>query len=299
MVTKMSYFFDFPNLNELNDFQKELKECFEKFRKTTTRRALDETSSKNEDVDAILEKNQCLKNLGTVLTDCFEKTLKLVDASISDWRNEPYKISTVNNQEMRSPVLGESLSYLSSLPQDGPLAASPFMDKKQTSSGFYRQKEKDELKFLCFVGYNSYGLYFNHKIPIDQVELFVSFFIFCRDKDDSSLEQVGFVDFMKFSFVCDSLLKFSKQHPNSNPDKMRLNWAEKSDKKTSDKSFKIFKKPEIIYLLPSLYIYQCRDVLNFLLGKKLVFSGKRGHYAASSILNEVGLRGALNELPLL
>ena len=80
---------------------------------------------------------------------------------------------------------------------------------------------------------------------------------------------------------------------------MRLNWAEKSDKKTSDKSFKIFKKPEIIYLLPSLYIYQCRDVLNFLLGKKLVFSGKRGHYAASSILNEVGLRGALNELPLL
>ena len=31
----MSYFFDFPNLNELNDFQKELKECFEKFRKTT------------------------------------------------------------------------------------------------------------------------------------------------------------------------------------------------------------------------------------------------------------------------
>ena len=295
----MSYFFDFPNLSELNDFQKELKECFEKFRKTTTRRALYETSSKNEDVDAILEKNQCLKNLGTVLTDCFEKTLKLVDASISDWRNEPNKILTVNKQEMLSPVLGESLSYLSSLPQDGPFAASPIMDKKQISPGFYRQIEKDELKFLCYVGNNSSGLYFNHKIPIDQVELFVSFFIFCRDKDDSSLEQVGFVDFMKFSFVCDSLLKFSKQHPNSNPDKMRLNWAEKSDKKTSDKSFKIFKKPEIIYLLPSLYIYQCRDVLNFLLGKELVFSGTRGHYKASSILNEVSLRDALNELPLL
>ena len=299
MVTKMSYFFDFPNLNELNDFQKELKECFEKFRKTTTRRALDETSSKNEDVDAILEKNQCLKNLGTVLTDCFEKTLKLVDASISDWRNEPNKILTVNKQEMLSPVLGESLSYLSSLPQDGAFAASPIMDKKQISPGFYRQMEKDELKFLCYVGNNSSGLYFNHKIPIDQVELFVSFFIFCRDKDDSTREQSGFVGFMKFSLVCDSLLKFSKQHPNPNLEKMRLNWAEKSDKKTSDKSFKIFKKPEIIYLLPSLYIYQCRDVLNFLLGKELVLSGMRGHYRASSILNEVSLREALNELPLL
>ena len=299
MVTKMSYFLNFPNLSELNDFQKELKECFEKFRKTTTRRALDETSSKNEDVDAILEKNQCLKNLGTVLTDCFEKTLKLVDASISDWRNEPNKILTVNKQEICSPVLGGSSSYLSSVPQDEPFTTLFSSDKKQSSPGFYRQMEKDELKFLCFVGNNSSGLYFNHKIPIDQVELFVTFFVFCRDKDDSTREQLGFVDFMKFSLVCDSLLKFSKQHPNPNLEKMRLNWSEKSDKKTSDKSFKIFKKPEIIHLLPSLYIYQCRDVLNFLLGKKLVFSGKRGHYAASSILNEVGLRDALNELPLL
>lgn len=290
----MMYFQNFPNSDELGIFKKELKECFEKFRKASWSRALKENI--NEDADALVKS---LNSFANVLIGCYEKTSQLIDASIDDWR---INITLHGFQSDNSPILNESFSQLHPLPQSFHFLTS--MDKKNVSPGFYRQMDKDQIRFLCYVGNNASsanapGSYFNHKIPIDQVEMFVSFFTHCRDKEDAFREKLGFVDFMKFSCVSDSLLKFSKQHPNLDSEKMRLNWLEKSDKKTSDKSFKIFKKPEILCFLPVLYVYQCRDVLNFLLERKLVVSGTRGQYKASENLNETSLRSALNDLPLI
>ena len=300
----MFFFSDFPSLNEFADFQKELKECFEKFRKATARRALDEASKNEADIDTILERTQSLRDLGYILTNCFEKTVDLVENSIDTWRKKSHIISLGDCSTTDFSALSESFpqfNFPSGAKPSSPLSS---LSKMQEKPKFYRQMEGNEIKFLCFVGNNTHagnspGLYFNHKIPINQIELFVSFFIFCRDKGGSVQDQSGFVNFMKFSLVSDSLLKLSKQYPNFNSEKLRLNWAEKPDKKTSDKSFRIFKKPEYLCFLPFLYIYQSRDVLNFLLASGLVYSGTRGNYKASDNLSQVGLQAALNDLPVL
>jgi len=272
MEVKMFFFSCFPSQNESDDFQKELKECFEKFRKATVRRALDEASKNEADIDTILERTQSLRDLGDILTDCFEKTVDLVGNSIDTWRKKAHIISLRDCSATDFSALSESFPQFNFSSGAKPFSPLSYQSKIQEKPKFYRQLEGNEIKFLCFVGNNnsagnSPGLYFNHKIPINQIELFVSFFIFCRDKGGSVHDQSGFVNFMKFSFVSDSLLKLSKQHPNFNSEKLRLNWAEKPDKKTSDKSFRIFKKPEYLCFLPFLYIYQSRDVLNFFVSK--------------------------------
>jgi len=309
---------DFAILRKgFEEFEKELADSFEKLRKSAIR-SLSMTQNEDftdEQLQFALLKAACLQKFLLVLKGFQNNT----ESFIKDWKTT----SVQNNSLLRfGDSLVEKLGTVAIDPRATTLMKESLLETKSAPSKliwappkaqFYREMDDEglEIKNLCFAGslvnspskIGSEGPVFNHKIPISQIRNFFEFFIYVRDFGGPEKKEKKFVKFSIFSFVCDGLLKFSKQH-GENKDSMRGEWVKKkkdNKKKQTENPFGAELSPwisvDFINRFPLLYVYQSRTVLNFFLQAELVSAGNRGFYKASDSLNFESLQVALSKLP--
>ena len=304
--------------NGFQEFDKELADSFEKLRKSAIR-SLSMTQNEDfsdEQLQFALLKAACLQKFLLVLKGFQNNT----ESFIKEWKTSSLqnntllrfgdslveKLGTVTIDPRATTLIKESSLETKSAPNNKLVWAPP-------KSQFYKEMDDEglEIKNLCFAGSlvnspsknGSEGPVFNHKIPISQIRNFFEFFIYVRDFGGAAKKEKKFVKFSIFSFVCDGLLKFSRQH-GGDKDSMRGEWAKKkkdNKKNQIENPFGAELSPwisgDFINRFPLLYVYQSRTVLNFFLQAELVSAGNRGFYKASDSLNFESLQVALSKLP--
>lgn len=300
----------------------DLDSCFEKLRRLAIR-AL--STSQNEDsTDEQLQK--ALNNASSLQNFLF--VLKRFQIEIDGWKEshsqslnsgkDPISRLSILIQQLpvsdgiRSSKASENLKLP---PPPDSLPISESIIPRRPDAGFYREMNGAEIKNLCFAGYLDKGknksetFEFNHKIPKVEVDKFVEFFIRIRETGGPDQNQEAFVKFSVFSFICDSLLKFSKQNDGQLTNSIRKDWVKKLGSEKEKRKLGIsfadelsaWTSDDLLDLYPLFYTYQSRDVLDFCLHDevKLVSKGNRGYYKASFDLNFDSFNVALNRLPQL